>query len=268
MLSKALIFVCSLFALLALYLSWTYGAEYSRWIIAPVVVGATVLVMAPQIDWWWLQRYPPKTDLQVVRMFEKYLPRFASEHQSARNFLLYRTELFMKSFDWTPQGFETIPADARYVISVYAALLTRLREKFLLTGWEKIIFYKNPFPSPQYPKNFHNSEIFAEDKVMLFNIQALMNGFLNPAHQFPVGLYELARVYNDVFQLRFTDAGNVISKDNFSSISGGPWEWITEGIGIDDVDIDGLAVVCYFLFPDNLNQTLPVIFERCKAEFA
>ncbi|GAB1397039.1 hypothetical protein MASR1M65_18180 [Saprospiraceae bacterium] len=248
MLSKILIFICALIAISVLYLSWTIDTDYSTWIIAPVVIGTTALVLAPQIDWWWLKRYPPKTDEQIVRMFEKHLPVFAAQPGPGKAFLLQRTELFMKAFDWNPQGFETIPADVQYVLSFYAAWLTRQRQNFLLKNWEKVILYKNPFPSPAFPRQFHNSEIYHEDHVMIFNIQAVMNGFLRPDLQFPVGLYELARIYCNVFGLNITTADRSITPSNIKSVTGAEWQWVTSGIGLDEVDPDGLAIVCYHFF--------------------
>lgn len=267
MLSKILIFICALIAISVLYLSWTIDTDYSTWIIAPVVIGTTALVLAPQIDWWWLKRYPPKTDEQIVRMFEKHLPVFAAQPGPGKAFLLQRTELFMKAFDWTPQGFETIPADVQYVLSFYAAWLTRQRQNFLLKNWEKVILYKNPFPSPAFPRQFHNSEIYHEDHVMIFNIQAVMNGFLRPDLQFPVGLYELARIYCNVFGLNITTADRSITPANIKSVTGAEWQWVTSGIGLDEVDPDGLAIVCYHFFNHQLCEVLPEVHHRCRQEF-
>lgn len=267
MLSKLLIFICAFIALGVLYASWTYGSEYSTWLIPTVVVGSVVIVLAPQIDWWWLMRNPPKTDLQIIKMLELKMPLFRESSPPIKKFLLHRIELFMNAFDWMPQGFETIPADAKYVLCSYAAQLTHLREKFLFKYWEKVIFYKHPFPSPQFPKHIHNSEIFVEDNVMLFSIEALIAGFLDPYTHFPVGLYEIARVYGHSFKVNFTDAISGLSESDFEKISGKPWSWIHDGLGLDSVDPDGVAVVCFYLYPQEMEQVVPIVFERCAKEF-
>ncbi len=267
MLSKLLIFIFGMMAVAALYFSWTYDAQYSFWIIPPAIIATIAIVMAPQIDWWYVMQRPPRTDEQIVRMLDMKMPFFHHAIPPVKKFLLHRIELFMRAFDWMPQGFETIPGDAKYIVCAYAAQLTHLKQKFVFKNWEKVIFYKHPFPSPQFPTTLHNSEIFEEDFVMIFSIEALVNGFLEPLVHFPVGLYEMGRVYSSVFKVNFTDALKPLTEDHFMKISDKNWNWVTDGIGLEMVDPDGLAVVCYFLFPDRMSEVAPEIYSKCAKEF-
>ena len=50
-------------------------------------------------------------------------------------------------------------------------------------------------------------------------------------------------------------------------ISGKPWSWIHDGLGLDSVDPDGVAVVCFYLYPQEMEQVVPQVFERCVKEF-
>ncbi len=267
MLSKLLIFIFGMMAVAALYFSWTYDAQYSFWIIPPAIIATIAIVMAPQIDWWYVMQRPPRTDEQIVRMLDMKMPFFHHAIPPVKMFLLHRIELFMRAFDWMPQGFETIPGDAKYVVSAYAAQLTHLKDKFLFKNWEKVVFYKHPFPSPQFPKSLHNSEVYFEDHVMIFSIEELMAGFLEPISYFPVGLYETGRVYTYAFKVNFTDALNMLTEEDFEKISDKPWVWVKEGIGLDSIDPDGLAVVCFYLFPEKMKVVVPEIYSRCLKEF-
>lgn len=267
MLSRFLIFIFGLMAVMALYFSWSIDARYSFWIIPPAILTAAALVLAPQIDWWWAKQKQPRTDVQIVKLLESKMPFFHHSPSAVKMFLLHRIELFIRAFDWIPQGFETIPADAQYVVCAYSVQLTHLKEKFLFQNWEKLVFYKHPFPSPQYPRNLHNSEIFIEDRVVIFNIQALMAGFLDPNTHFPVGLYELGRVYCHSFKVNLTDALNTFSESDFEKISEKHWNWVTGGIGLESIDPDGLAVVGYYQFNEKMKIIRPDIFEKCAKEF-
>ena len=267
MLSRILIFVFAMFALAILYYAWTYEGDYSIWLVVLVVLCAVTIVMAPQIDWWWISKYPPKTPIPIKKMFEAKSNYFRQIDNSLKDFYFHRVEMFYKAFDWIPQGYDTIPGDVQYVLCGYAAQLTMNKDKFLFKHWEKIVLYKHPFPSPQFPKALHNSEIFQEDNVMLYNIEAVMLGFLEPYTHFPVGLYEMSRAYCETFKLQLIKDENDFNTEHAELISGKAFDWVTSGIGLNRIDMNGVAIVFYFLFHENLQKYKPELFAQCTKVF-
>lgn len=267
MLSKILIFIFSMCAIAILYYAWTYEGDYAIWLLVPVVLCAVSIVMAPQIDWWWISKYPPKTPIAIKKMFEAKSDYFRQTDISLKDFFLHRVEMFYKAFDWIPQGYDTIPGDVQYVLCSYAAQLTMNKSKFMFKEWEKIVLYKHPFPSPQFPKALHNSEIFMEDKVMLYNIEAVMLGFLEPYTHFPVGLYEMSRAYCETFKLKLVNDENDFNTEHAEKIIRTTMDWVTSGVGLNIIDMNGLAIVFYFLFPENMKIIRPELFAKCALVF-
>ena len=88
--SKMNIFVFAMFALAILYYAWTYEGDYSIWLVVPVVLCAVTIVMAPQIDWWWISNYPPKTPIPIKKMFEAKSNYFRQIDNSLKDFYFHR----------------------------------------------------------------------------------------------------------------------------------------------------------------------------------
>lgn len=267
MFTKIIIFILGLCAILILYLAWTVDGKYAPYLIPIAVLISFFIVFKPQIDYWWAQRYPPKTDARVKMFIEKFYPYYSTLEPSEKSFFLHRVELILKSIEWMPMGFEDIPTDVQYAVACYYARLTQHKKKFLFKYWEKVVLYKHPFPSPMHPKHLHHSEIFEEDNVVLFTIPVLIKGFMDPTEVFPIGLYELVRVYLHSFrpELRFTTES--MPNEVFEGITGKDITWPQSSVGLPVLDMEAVAVVCYFIFPENTMKLAPGWYERCNIEF-
>ncbi|HMG15866.1 MAG TPA: hypothetical protein VK590_10480 [Saprospiraceae bacterium] len=267
MFTRILLSFFGFLAIGVLYASWTIDEKYAPILIPIGIIIAAIIVFTPQIDWWWSNRYPPKTDKRVIQFLETFYPYYNSLAEPLQKTFLIRAELIIKSMDWTPMGFEDIPADVQYVISTYAVRLSLNRQKFIFKYWEKVILYKHPFPSPQHPKQLHHSEIFYEDNVVLFDFPHLIKGFINPDNVFPIGLYEMARIYLHDFKVELGFNPHSFNEAVFSAISGKDFDWIRSSIGLDVLDGEAIAVVCYFLYLDKTMELMPDWFINCKKEF-
>ena len=267
MFSRIIISLLSLIAIGILYVCWSIDEKYAPYLIPVGLLIAAAIVFTPQIDWWWAKRYPPKTDKRVIQFMEKFSPYYLSLTPPLQKFFLHRMELIIKSLDWMPMGFEDIPADAQYALASYIAQLSQNREKFLFKYWEKIVLYKHPFPSPQFPKELHHSEIFYEDHVVLMDFPQMIKGFINPYEVFPIGLYEMIRVYLHDFKLNLDFKPDSFSEELFTAISGKDFSWVKSSTGLDLIDGEAVAVVCFFLFPEKTKALAGEWYEECRSVF-
>ena len=267
MFTRVIIFILAIFAIGTLYVAWTVNEKYAPFLIPVGILLAVFIVFKPQFDWWWSNKYPPKTDEKARSFIEKFYPYYSTLEPSEQRFFLHRVELILQSIEWMPMGYEDIPADVQYVVGCYYARLTQRKQKFLFKYWEKIVLYKHPFPSPMHPKHLHNSEIFFEDNVILFNIPVLLKGFMEPLETFPIGLYELIRVYLHSYKpdLHFTTES--MPDEVFQAITGKDITWPQSAVGLPELDMEAVAVVCYFVFPENTKELAPGWWERCNLEF-
>lgn len=254
MLSKILIAPLVLAALVFLYLSWEVDTDWSYYLLPCAIGAAIVYVFSPQLDWWWSQRHPPDLPEALRQMLEKRLPYYQRLTEPLRARFRQRTALYIKAHDFKAQRMEQVPADIQAVIAATAVQLTFGQEDFLMKPFEFIIVYPHPFPSPQYPTQWHASEIYEEDGVILFSAEQLMPGFFLPEKHFHIGLYEYARVFRLVHPFMTWPDWSEEDWQGLEAVSGMTHQYVTHLIGLDDIDVTAVAVVYFYVFPERFRQ--------------
>jgi len=140
-------------------------------------------------------------------------------------------------------------------------------EDFLFPKFENVVLYPHPFPSPQYQEQFHASEIYEPDGVVMFCVDHVVRGFMEPKQYLNLAWYEYARIY----RLTYPD-------DRFAVLAQMKWEDLHEisrfsqdaierWIGLTDIDTEALAIACFFLFPERFQVHAPEIYQVLTAIF-
>ena len=181
------------------YLAMQVDEVYSLYIIPCVILLAVFYTFSPQINWWWYQRYPPEIDSEMRRLLIRHHSFYnvlsVAEKKKFRN----RMALYMIGVEFMPKGWERVPEDIKGVIAANAVHMTFKLDDFLLLPYERIVVYTAPFPSPQYPRTRHASELFEEDGVLLFSAQQVMWTFLQPDQYYNLVLHEYIKVYKSIY---------------------------------------------------------------------
>ena len=252
-------------ALIFLYLAWDVDSFYSLYVI-PFVLGlAAVYILSPQIDWWWYQRRPPALPAFVRELFNTRFPFYQQLGPADKERFRIRTALYMKSREFIPQGMPAVPPDLQGVIAATAVQLTFGQKDFLKDKFEHIVVYPHPFPSPQYPQQWHASEIYEEDGVIMFSAEQLLPSFLEPQRYFHIGLYEFARVY------RHARPGKVLPDlqesdwPGLEKVSGMSRDYIEKWVGLPSLEIEAVAVVFFLVFPARFRAAFPTAYEEMVA---
>lgn len=174
----------------------TNNYDLSYWVIPPFVVIAVIFIMAPQIDYWWLERHPIPLDSDAKDWLNKYdpvYPKLAEEDK-----IKYDTRMFLflagKEFVAMGKKKESVPEDIKLAIAHMAIGMTINREDFLFKNVERFIVYKHPFPSPRY-KFLHTVETHVEDGVMVFTLEYLSAAIIDPSSYFHVGQLGFAEMF-------------------------------------------------------------------------
>ena len=258
--SKVLLvpFVLALFAML--YLSIEVDESYNIWIIVLVVIVVGIFVFGPQIDWWWYKRYPPDIDPPLRELLQQRYPFYQDLSKANKLKFRQRTALIQRAKDFMPQGAETVPEDIKFFVAASQAHLTLGQEEYLLPKFEKIIIYTHPFPSPQYPERFHSSEIFTEDGVIMFSAQHLAKGFVEPTQYFPVGIYEMAKVFLESYPDKPWPELPDDSWERLERISGVSQSALTTYINLDDVAPLPVSMVYFMILPERFRSQWPELF--------
>jgi Mlc titration factor MtfA (ptsG expression regulator) len=248
-------------ALVFLYLTWEVDQSYSLYIVPWVIALALVFTMSPQINWWWYKRYPPDLKGKLRLLIERHLPYYQRLSKEEQQRFRHRVALYMEANDFMAKGMDEVSPDLKAVAAACAVQLTFGKRDYLMNKFEHLIFFPKPFPSPQYPENYHASEVYEEDGAILFSAEQLMKGFLQPYHYYNIGLHEYAKVFERSFpELEFPELSEGHWQE-LQDISGFPYDRIQAWINLDPIPIRPVSISLFFTHPQAFYQRLPELYE-------
>ena len=267
MLSKVLAFPFILGACVFLYLAWEQDTSWGMYIVPNVIALAVIYVLSPQIDWWWYKRHTPELDPHLRYLFTQRHQFYKGLSEPMKKRFRDRLFLYMQANEFMPQVMESVPLDIKGMVAANVVHLTFGRKDFRLSKYEHIILYPRPFPSPQYPKNFHASEIFDEDGVIMFAIEQLMHSTFNPIKNFNIGLYEYARIFMRMYPNNNYPTFDENSWEILEQISGFSKEYIQRFINLEDIDPVAVSISHFLVFPQKFQQLLPGAYNTYQQIF-
>lgn len=259
MAANRIVFFLLLPVLLCLYLAWKLDASYAPYMIPFLVTAILAYVLAPQINWWWYQKWPPDLSEGLTRLVERSAPFYKNLPPLEKRRFRARVALFNMNLDWTPIAFpeDELPPDLSTMISIQAATITFWKNDFLFKKFEKVIVYPLPFPSPEYPFP-HSSELYEADGCLIFSARELALGCMQPNRYYNIGLHEFARAYI----MLHPDANWPLPSeediwDQLSHVSGMDRGSIEQTIGLAGIDVLPVMIHHYYIFPDRFRGSLP-----------
>ena len=261
MLSKILYIPFVLGALTFLLMGALGVSSYYIYAVPFVIGSAVIYILSPQINWWWYQRHPPELPAGLRHLINTQLPFYQNLPVADKTRFRNRMAMYMEANEFMPQGMEDVPPDLKGVVAASAVQVTLGHEDYLMNKFEHIIMYPHPFPSPQFPDQWHASEFFVEDGVIMFSAEQLMPGFMQPKRFFNIGLYEYTRVFRHCHpEVAFLQIGEA-QWPALEQISGFTKDKTIKYIGLKEIDMTALAVAHFFVFPAQFKQHLPAEYE-------
>ena len=248
-------------------LHYLTDTEHYTGLIVGVLGLAVAFVLAPQIDWWWYKRFPRDIDPLLAKLYQEQLPFYQRLSEAEKLRFRQRTDLYIMAAEFiVPSQDEdkSVPEDLKHWIAAFSVMTTWGKEKVENDKFEKIVAYMHPFPSPQFPNNFHSSEIFEEDGVLLFALERMIQAVMSPTLCFNPVLYEFCRVFEKTYPCEKLEL-NEDNWQNLEQISGFSKIKVLEDIGLPEIDITGVAMSFYILFPTRFEKFLPKQYAQIKS---
>lgn len=256
--SRIIAIPLALFAAFMLYWAFSYNDQYSKYVIVPVILLGMIYVLSPQLDWWWYKRFPPDVPGPIRAMLEERFEPYQRFSGVEKDQFRQKTAMFRMNVEFKGPAFDDkIAEDIQFIVAANAVLLTRRKDSFLLPTFKVAVIYPGPFPSPQYPMDFHASELFQEDGVLIFSAQHLIKGFFEPRHYYNVGLHEWARVFILSYPEGPWPAGADADWERLARVSGFQKDALFKYVNRPDLELIPAAIVHYFHFPDLFREVLP-----------
>ncbi len=246
-------------ALVFLYMTWEVDEKYAIYIVPPIVLIAVLYSLGPQIDWWWHRRNPPEIDPAIRQILNTRSAYYNNLSAEQKNRFRERMALFALATDFKPQAMETVPEDVKAAVSYHAVQLSLAYDEFLLEPFENVVLYAGPFPSPQYPQ-WHISETFEEDGVLLFSVPHLLKGFLQPAQYYPTGLHELAQAFIHKYPGKpWPEPGPQVWED-IRQISGVEKDRLLKYMGLPELPALPVCIAYFFTHPARFKAVRPDLY--------
>lgn len=224
--------------------------------IPAAVAFAVAFVFKPELDWAYYTRYPSDLDAPVVRLLEAKRPGYYARRTPAERLALrQRTALTVMGLDFKPQTQESteLPEDFAALLAIQLARLTvGLPPKHAIPiPFEVVVVYRHPFPSRQYPKLAHNSELYPEDGVVLVSLHQALPAALDPDEYFNITLYEWIRACRRVWGRTAVqyDEGLPEWRDALTAMLARPSTWIGDAVGLPELDNVAVLQVLRLEFP-------------------
>ncbi len=251
------------------YLTLEVDESFSYYIIFFVILLAIIYTFSPQINWWWYIRNPPEIDKPMRNLLIQHHSFYNDLSLSDKKRFRNRMALYMMAVEFMPMGWEKLPEDIKGVIAANIVQMTFQQEDFLLPKFERIVVYTTPFPSPQFPKQLHASELFEEDGVLLFSAQQVMWSFLQPQQYYNLVLHEYIKAYQLAYPNKIYPNVNEAGWARINQIGGFTKEQIAGIIGLPD-DIDPIVVsgTLFFTHSVKYQQIAPKLYEKWAAIFS
>ncbi|PSR15441.1 MAG: hypothetical protein DA408_08705 [Bacteroidetes bacterium] len=254
--------------LLGIYLTYEVSSSWSFLIIIGMVALVAGFILAPQINWWWWERFPPDIPPELQKLLTDRHPFYRNLSATEQREFRRRVFLFNQGNNFMPQGMEDVPPDAQLMIAVAPVTLTFREPVFLFDNFENIVLYPHDFPSPQFPEQFHASEIYEPDGVVMFCFKHVASGFLQPGQYLNPAWYEYARIFRINYPGYDYGDWSGVSWTDLEAISQFPHAALQRWIGLPELDLTAMGIAHYFLFPTNFQRQLPEIYHRLQSVFS
>lgn len=268
MFANRLVVLFATILVVGVYLTYQVDSAWFFLIIIGLVLTVTSYVLGPQLNWWWWQRYPPDLPVEMAQLLEKrhsFYKKLTIEEQSEFRRRMY---LFIEGTNFMAKVLETVPYDGKVMLATAPVTMTFSASEFLFPNFENVIVYPQPFPSPQFPKAFHISEIYEPDGVAMFSMEHVIHGFVEPGKYLNPSWYEYAKIFQLSYPAYDYGDWSSVSWKDMEAISGFSLEALQQWFGLKELDLRAMGIAFFFLFPITFQQHLPTLFTKLHTVFS
>ncbi len=257
------------FALVLYFSIKNYDSDLSYWVIPPFLCAAVIFIMAPQIDFWWNKKHPPGVDQPIrdwLMLHSEFYQNLSNDDKQKFEDRLSLYLLGKEFFTMGKQKQEGMPEDIKAIIAYNAIIITFYQEDFMMGDFDRMVVYKHPFPTPNN-QFLHTVETEIEDGVMLFALDYLLHGAINPKQYYDIGMHAHADAYMKNNPNLYWENLTETSWDYVQTICGFTKEQIVTVLGFKQQDIIPVIITLYFTYPDRFRQVSPLDAKYLDAIF-
>lgn len=169
------------------------GESHIIAILIFISLTVAAITMRHWVDEKWYQKNSLELGEYETQWLERFFPQFQKMPDSRKSEFkkALATEVFLK--EYIPMGLEAIPEELKLMALAPAVLLELDSSKALLKHYNRIVYYKHPFLTPDI-QTIHISETHHDDGVVILCIELLQASYINPSKFMNPALYEWCEI--------------------------------------------------------------------------
>jgi hypothetical protein len=244
--------------------------ENSIFVFVPLVILAILYNSKPNLDFWWLQKFPPKLDKKMKDWLVSNLPYYSKFNEADQKKFDERLMLYIEAREFksvASKELKDVPYDIRCILSSQAIRLCLWQEDYLIKDLDRVYMYRHPFPTPQH-QFIHTVESEVKDGVIIFALDYALAGIVKPKQHYNIVLHGYAEAYAKLFtQVNFPEPLETdwkIIDAHFHNLN---FELIKNTLGFPYVDLLPVHIVLFFEYNDVYAEYFPEYFEVFKRIF-
>ncbi len=237
-------------------------------LFAGVILGGSILIFKKEINLQVNKRSGKSLNAKEMQYLNENFPLLLHVPATKRPLFFQKVHLFVLDKEIISQDpSQRVYHPAVLLCGAYAAFFEMKKQTVAVpfSGIPVYVFYGHPFPSPQFPKQLHISEYFAEDGALLFSVPHMIKGNDDPSRFMNILLYESAKVtLNGHFESVEFPSLNTLC--NFGGFTVQKMEEYI-GLGRDHISVKAFALTQFFIDVNRFSAAFPRIGELFRKEF-
>jgi hypothetical protein len=234
--------------------------EYSVWLFPVGAILVSYFIFRHQIEIWWQKKYPQKFDPKIDRALMAFLPPYSEMNETNRKTFQTRLDQFVKRKVFIGQSIPDVPDDIKYLISASGLLLHFHKEDWELKDYDRLVFYKHPFLTPNSPDDVHTLEVEHEDGVLIFSLEQLIPGLQDYKQYYNTALHAFAEIYIRHNPIVFKQDRDTIWKD-IEAVGFVKKDKLSSYLGINEIDPIPVLIHYYVYYQDKFSKLMPDYYE-------
>ena len=235
--------------------------------IAFVILLVAIYTLQPHIDFLWDKKYPKtledkdKVFLQGFSSFYNNLSEDDKTKFEQRVYVFIRS----KSFKLVKKEQKELPQDFKIAIASTAIQLSFELNDYLFKKFDHYFVYDHPFPSPKI-QFLHSVEVDTEDKMVIFDIELLINSLNIKNNIFNIGLFAFSEIFHKIKgnTLLFSELNDKIYWEKIYKIANFNKEYLEQILGFLPPYQFSILSTLFFTHKTNFEIELPIQFNELK----
>ncbi|MEO6189355.1 MAG: hypothetical protein ABIO44_02325 [Saprospiraceae bacterium] len=233
-------------------------------LVGLVSVAVCIVVFQHQINnWFWIGK-TQDLDQKEKDWIDVHLPYIFELSIGEKNEFYRELARICQLHEFIPMGNFKIHEEIKWMCLGPAIRLKIYRDTTLYHHYKRTVIYPHPFLSPEMDY-IHISETYAEDGVLIFSAEQLMNCHLLHNEYFNPALYEWCKLFVDAHSNKVNLEDLNIANLDESQLIKPSYETILQWMGQSKLDVKSLFVYLYLCNPTSARIKFPELATQIES---